>query len=111
MTAYLISDVEIRDPAAFQTHRSLAATSIEKFGGRYLVRGGNVAVLEGERRPTTLIIVEFPDLATAQNWYASAEYAQALAVRDKALARSLVLVEGVGTFPATVTTGLESRHQ
>jgi len=96
MPAYLISDVTVRDPAAFETYRSRAAASIAAFGGRYLVRGGELAVLEGARRPTALVIVEFPDLGAARRWYASPEYAQALAVRDQALERSLVLVDGVG---------------
>ena len=50
MSAYLISDVAVRDPAAFETYRSRAASSIQAYGGRYLVRGGEIAVLEGDRQ-------------------------------------------------------------
>ena len=96
MPAYLISDVAVRDPAAFETYRTRAAASIAAFGGRYVVRGGEVAVLEGQRHPSALVIVEFPDTATARRWYASPEYAAALEVRDRALVRSLILVDGVG---------------
>lgn len=95
MAAYLISDVIVRDRAAFEAYRTRAAASIEKFGGRYLVRGGAIEVLEGDRCPTTLIVVEFPDNATAKRWYASPEYRYALEVRDQALSRSLVLVNGL----------------
>jgi uncharacterized protein (DUF1330 family) len=95
MPAYLISDVTVRDPAALETYRTRAAASIQAFGGRYLVRGGEISVLEGQRHPSTLVIVEFPDTETAKRWYASREYAAALEVRDLALVRSLILVDGV----------------
>ena len=96
MTAYLISDVTVRDPTAFETYRTRAAASIKAFGGRYLVRGGQVSVLEGPRHSSALVVVEFPDAETIQRWYASSEYASALEVRDQALIRSLVMVDGVG---------------
>ena len=95
MTAYLISDVTVRDPGAFETYRTRAAASIKAFGGRYLVRGGELSVLEGQRHPSAIVVVEFPDAATIQRWYASPEYASALEVRDQALVRSLIMVDGV----------------
>ena len=95
MPAYVISDLVVRDPAILETYRTRAAASIEAYGGRYLVRGGEIRVLEGERNPSALVIVEFPDTATAERWYASPEYASALEVRALALERSLILVDGV----------------
>lgn len=96
MTAYLISDVTIRDPGAFERYRTRAAASIKAFGGRYLVRGGEITVLEGQHRPSALVVVEFPDTETIQRWYGSPEYALALELRDQALVRSLIVVDGVG---------------
>lgn len=96
MTAYVVSEVEILDEAALERYRTLAAASIEEHGGRYLVRGAVPDAVEGEissRR--RLVIVEFPDMAAAKGWYASPSYAQALAVRDRALIRRLLFVEGV----------------
>ena len=95
MTAYLIPDVTVRDPGAFEIYRTRAAASIKAFGGRYLVRGGQISVLEGQRHPSAIVVVEFPDIATIQRWYASPEYASALEVRDQALVRSLIMVDGV----------------
>ena len=95
MPAYLISDVSVKDAEAFQAYRSRAATSIEQHGGRYLVRGGPIDILEGSWAPTTIIIVEFPDIERAQAWYSSPEYAAALAFRDSALSRNLILVDGI----------------
>ncbi|MGY5780246.1 DUF1330 domain-containing protein [Rhizobium sp. LEGMi135b] len=95
MPAYIISDVTIRDAEAFQTYRTRAATSIAHYDGHYLVRGGAIEQLEGDWSPRTIVIVEFPDLERAQAWYRSPEYAHALKVRDQALSRNLILVEGV----------------
>lgn len=95
MAVYLISDVTIRNPEAFEAYRSRAADSITQYGGRYLVRGGKVETLEGAWSPNPIIIVEFPDADRARAWYSSPEYSAALEFRDAALSRNLVLVEGV----------------
>lgn len=95
MPAYVISDVTARDADALQTYRARAAASIAEYGGRYLARGGAIESLEGEWRPHAIIIVEFPDVERARAWYRSPAYASALAVRDRALSRDLILVEGV----------------
>ncbi len=95
MPAYVISDVSARDPAAFETYRARAAASIARHGGRYIVRGGAIESLEGDWKPRTLVIVEFPDIERARLWYRSAEYAEALDLRDRAFSRNLLLVDGV----------------
>jgi uncharacterized protein (DUF1330 family) len=99
MSAYVISDVTARDADALETYKSRAAASIAQYGGRYLVREGAVEALEGAWSPQAIVVVEFPDSARARAWYASAEYADALAVRDIALDRDLILVEGVTAHP------------
>jgi uncharacterized protein (DUF1330 family) len=103
MAAYIISDLKILDAQAVETYRTRAAASIARHGGRYLVRSGPFEVLEGAWTPRSLVIVEFPDMARARAWYRSPEYAEALAVRDKALSRNLILAEGLppGYAPAT----------
>lgn len=97
MTAFLVSDVSVRDAEAFQTYRSRAAASITQHGGRYLARGGEIEPLEGTWEPRNIIIVEFPSLDQARAWYRSPEYAFALEMRDKALSRNLILVDGIST--------------
>jgi uncharacterized protein (DUF1330 family) len=96
MPAYVISDVTIRDEETIEIYRTRAAASIAQHGGRYLVRGGKVETLEGKWKPGPLIVVEFPDIETARHWYRSDEYAAALEVRDAALSRNLILVDGIG---------------
>ena len=96
MAAVLISDVTVKDEAAFETYRTHAAASIEQHGGRDLARGGAIEVLEGDWSPRILIVVEFPTLDQARAWYASSDYAAALAGRGAALDRNLILLDGVG---------------
>src|SRR3954468_7512720 len=94
MAAYVISEVEPRDPVGWETYRTIAAKAIAQYGGRYLVRGGPAETVEGAPPPNTLIIVEFPTMARLREWYASPEYAEALDERWRALDRRLVFVEG-----------------
>ncbi|MBZ9814854.1 DUF1330 domain-containing protein [Mesorhizobium sp. CA7] len=95
MPAYVISDVTIRDAEVMEIYRTRAAASIAQHGGRYLARGGEVEALEGNWKPGPLIVVEFPDMDSARRWYRSAEYVAALEVRDTALSRNLILVDGI----------------
>lgn len=95
MAAYVISEVEPRDAALMERYRTLAADSIARHGGRYIVRGGAADLVEGGPPVKTFVIVEFPDMAAARAWYGSADYADALAIRRAgALERRLVFVEG-----------------
>jgi uncharacterized protein (DUF1330 family) len=94
--AYVISEVEILDETVADQYRALAAASIDEYRGRYLVRGATPDAVEGDVAPQRrLVIVEFPDMDVARQWYASESYAQALALRDSALTRRLLFVEGL----------------
>src|SRR5437868_10617802 len=99
MSAYVISEVDVRDAAAFEAYRTVAARAIAQYGGRYLVRGGAAESVEGGPPPKTLIVVEFPSMERLREWYASPEYAEALTHRRSALDRRLIFVEGVATAP------------
>lgn len=96
MTAYVISEVEVLDETQAQRYRDLASASIDQYGGRYIVRGADPEVPEGEW-PThqRVVVVEFPSMEQLQRWYHSPEYAEALALRQTALNRRLLFVEGV----------------
>jgi len=94
MAAYVISEVEVLDERVADRYRELAAASIARHGGRYLVRGAVANVVEGPASGRRVVVVEFPSMQVAREWYASADYAQALAFRAQALERRLVFVEG-----------------
>jgi uncharacterized protein (DUF1330 family) len=94
MPAYVVSEVEPRDAALFEQYRALAAETIAQYGGRYIVRAGAAELIEGGPPPRALVIVEFPSMARAREWYASPDYAAALQVRQRALERRLIFVDG-----------------
>lgn len=95
MTAYVISDVVGLDPEQVARYRSLARASIARYDGTYLASVGNtVDHVEGGWQPHNVVLLAFPSMARAREWYASAEYAEALEVRRTALRRSLVFVAG-----------------
>jgi uncharacterized protein (DUF1330 family) len=96
MSAYVISEVDdVRDLAAFEVYRTIAAKTIAQYGGRYLIRAGAADLIEGSTPPKTIIVVEFPSMERLREWYASPEYAEALNVRQSAFDRRLIFVEGV----------------
>lgn len=100
MSAYVISEVEMLDEARGQRYRDLAAASISLYGGRYVVRGAEPEVLEGDWPPAQrVVVVEFPSMDRARQWYASREYAGALTISRTALTRRLLFVEGATAEP------------
>lgn len=94
MTAYIIAEIQITDPAAYDEYRPLAAASIARFGGRFMARGGKVDLLEGAPQPERIVVIEFPDAETARRWYRSEEYQTALKIRQAASRGRVLLVEG-----------------
>ncbi|GAC1327362.1 MAG: DUF1330 domain-containing protein [Mycobacteriales bacterium] len=95
MAAYVVCDIEVTDPEGYQGYRALSGPAVEKYGGRYLVRGGEVDILEGEWRPSRFVIIEFDDTAAAQAWYDGPEYAAAREIRQAASKASFILVPGI----------------
>ena len=94
--AYLIVESNITDPEAFKRYMAQAPAVVRAFGGEYLVRGGRMAVQEGDWRPPRLTVLRYPDFETAQRMYDSPEYTAARALRRGATAVfNMVLVEGV----------------
>jgi uncharacterized protein (DUF1330 family) len=94
MPAYIIAEIQVTDPTAYDEYRPLAAASISRFGGRFAVRGGKVDLLEGGPEPERIVVIEFPDAETARRWYGSDEYQKALKIRQSASHGRVFLVEG-----------------
>ena len=95
MPAYVIVNVRVTDPDLYREYAAGTPASIARFGGRFLVRGGEVSVREGSWSPARVVVLEFPDGAAARAWYESDEYQQLLAIRQRAAEAELVIVEGV----------------
>ena len=94
MAAYVIGEIEVTDPAAFQEYRNRVGATVEQYGGRFVVRGGRVNPKEGDWRPRHLLMLEFPSLEQAERWYNSSEYKPLIAVREKAARTQLIIAEG-----------------
>jgi len=93
LPAYVIVDVEIIDAEIYDAYKKLVPASLEKYGGRFLVRGGNVETLEGAWSPGRFVMLEFPSAERAKAWFESAEYAPAKELRHKSAQSHMILVE------------------
>jgi len=95
MPAYLIVETDITDPEQYEQYKAASPGAIAAHGGRFVVRGGEMAVLEGDWTPKRLVLVEFDDLETAKRFYESPEYQAAIKLREGAANLNMVAVEGV----------------
>ena len=95
MAAYVIVDIEVTDPAAYDEYRQRVPATLAAHEGRFLVRGGALEVVVGSWRPRRLVVLEFPSLAQARRWYDSEEYREPKAMRLRTSKANIVFVEGV----------------
>jgi uncharacterized protein (DUF1330 family) len=95
VVAYVIADVEITNPVEYEDYKRMVPATLAAFGGKFVARGGAVAVLEGAWRPNRLVIIEFESVEQAKAWWASEEYRAAKELRQRHSVGSLVVVEGV----------------
>ena len=93
MAAYVIANIDVKDPVRYQDYIKMSPVSIAKFGGRFVARGGKTEVLEGAWMPKRLVLLEFPSVERAREWWASDEYAPAKALRQATSSGELVIVE------------------
>lgn len=94
MKAFVIVDVEIKDPTLYESYKKLTPASLEPFEGKFIVRGGGCETLEGNWQPGRIVVLEFPTNEKAKEWWSSAIYAPAKAVRQSASNTKMILVEG-----------------
>jgi uncharacterized protein (DUF1330 family) len=95
MAAYVVVQVEVKDPVRYEGYKKMVPASLEKYGGRFVVRGGQVHVMEGTWAPKRFVLVEFPSVEQAKAWWASPEYAEAKALRQATAESQLIIVEGL----------------
>ncbi len=95
MPAYLVVETDIHDPEQYELYKQATPAAVAAYGGRFIARGGDLAVLEGDWQPKRLVLLEFPDLEAAKRFYASPEYQEAKRLREGAAAFNMVAVEGL----------------
>jgi len=95
MSAYVIVETDIHDPERYERYKAASPASIAAGGGRFVARGGDLTVLEGDWRPSRVVILEFDDLEAASRWYHSPEYQEVKRLREGAADLRVVAVEGL----------------
>jgi uncharacterized protein (DUF1330 family) len=94
MAAYLVADLEINNPDEFQKYSEKVVATVRQYGGKYLIRGGDVQVLEGASKAKRLTILEFPTVEQLKKWYSSPGYQAIIGFRHRAAASNLLIVHG-----------------
>jgi len=95
MSAFMIVDVDIKDMDIYRKYMEQVKPLIEKFGGKYLVRGGELDVLEGSWSPTRIVLVEFKDIDTIRAFFDSPEYEPLKQIRRSCSTIDVTAVEGM----------------
>lgn len=95
MSAYIIGKVSINDPEIYKNYTDKVPALVEKHGGKFLIRGGNVETLEGDAFSDRVVVIEFPSQQALQNWYNDPEYQAAILIRQAASDGQILAVEGV----------------
>jgi uncharacterized protein (DUF1330 family) len=95
MPAYVIVETDVTDPEQYEQYKAASPAAVAAGGGRFLVRGGEHAVLEGDWQPPRLVMLEFEDLETAKRWYESEAYQAAKKLREGAANFRMIAVQGL----------------
>jgi uncharacterized protein (DUF1330 family) len=96
MTAYVLAEIEVTNPDGYKEYTAKVLATIQKYGGRFLTRGGKVEALEGEWPARRRVLIEFPSVEAAKRWWDSPEYESLKALRRANSQGRLLLLEGVG---------------
>ena len=94
MSAYIIVEIDIVDPASYEEYKALAGATVEQYGGKYIVRGGRTQVLEGAWEPKRIVVLEFKSAERAKAWLNSEEYREPRKMRHRTARTNMILVEG-----------------
>ncbi|MGH2889480.1 MAG: DUF1330 domain-containing protein [Solirubrobacteraceae bacterium] len=97
MPAYIIVETDIQDHEQYEHYKQASPGAVAAGGGRFIARGGELAVLEGDWRPERLVVLEFESLDAAKRFYASEAYQEAKRLREGAATLHMVAVEGIAT--------------
>lgn len=95
MTALVLVDSVVNDPAKYAEYMKVVPATVARFGGRFLARGGATVRLEGEWTPNRIVVIEFPSFEQAKAWYQSVEYTGARRLRSGAARLNMIAVDGV----------------
>jgi uncharacterized protein (DUF1330 family) len=95
MPAYIVVEVDVKDPERYADYRTMVPASLEGYGGKYLVRGGAVEKLEGDWQPSRFVVIAFESVDQAKRWWNSEEYREARNLRQATADTKMIVVEGI----------------
>jgi uncharacterized protein (DUF1330 family) len=95
MSVYVIVEIDILDPTGYKEYKELASATVEKYGGKYIVRGGRTEVLEGDWNPMRIVLLEFKSAQRAKEWLNCEEYRKPRKMRHRTAKTNMIVVEGV----------------
>ena len=99
MPAYIIVEIDIVDPVGYEEYKKLAKATVDKYGGKYIVRGGETEVLEGDWKPKRIVMLEFESVQRAKEWLNCEEYREPRKMRHRTAKTNMILLEGL-TMPS-----------
>ena len=95
MPAYVIVDVKINNHEDYEEYKKLTPASITAYDGKFIVRGGKTETLEGDWNPERIVVLEFPTVERAKEWWPSEMYAPAKQIRQRTASTQMIVVEGL----------------
>jgi uncharacterized protein (DUF1330 family) len=95
MAAYVIVDVSIHDASAYEEYKKLTPAAVAAYDGKFVVRGGQAEPLEGEWQPERIVVLEFPTVERAKEWWNSEIYTEAKLIRQSAATTKMIVVQGM----------------
>jgi uncharacterized protein (DUF1330 family) len=95
MSAFVIVEIDIHNMDLYRSYTQLTPDTIAAYDGKFLVRGGETTLLEGDLQPKRMVVLEFPSVDKATAWWHSDVYAGAKKIRQKAATTKMIIVEGV----------------
>jgi uncharacterized protein (DUF1330 family) len=95
MPGYIIVDVNITDPEAYERYRASVPPTLADYGGKFIIRGGRAENLEGDWQPNRIVVLQFESVEKAKAWWSSQEYAAPKKLRQAASVTRMIVVEGV----------------
>jgi len=95
MAAYVIVEISITDHSEYEQYKKLTPAAIAAYDGKFVVRGGRTESLEGNWEPERVVLLEFPSVERAKEWWSSQEYSKAKEIRQRTAKTKMLVVEGV----------------
>lgn len=95
MAAFVIVEIEVHDQDLYKSYTQLTPDSIASYQGKFVARGGDTIVLEGDWQPKRLVLLEFPSVEIANSWWHSEDYSRARKIRQRAATTKMIIIDGV----------------